>query len=87
MHHLKLKTKFTIRPKKEGATTPLPIAPLSRYHPNNFACYAPIIIGQYNNEESKNNKMVRTFPHLMKTTFWALEKCLNLLRNPPMEAR
>ena len=36
-------------------------------------------IGKYNNEKSKNNKIVQTFPHLMEATFWALAKCLNLL--------
>ena len=44
-------------------------------------------ISKYNNEKSKNNKMVRIFPNLMETTFWnlmettfwALANCLNLL--------
>ena len=36
-------------------------------------------IGKYKNEKSKNNKRVRTFSHLMKTTFRALAKYLNML--------
>ena len=44
-------------------------------------------IGKYNNEKSKNNKMVKTFQNLTKATFWALTKCLNLLQNLPVEAR
>ena len=41
---------------------------------------------KYNNEKSKNNKMLHKFPLLMETTFWALAKCLNLLENLPMKA-
>ena len=36
-------------------------------------------IGKYNNEKSKNNKMMWTFPLLMETTFGALVKRFNLL--------